>query len=374
MRIAQIAPLAERVPPEKYGGTERVIYHLTEELVKMGHDVTLFASGDSITSAKLVSVYPVSLRKSKLKDIYGYNVYSILNMGLAYASQDKFDIIHDHNPHMGLPVANLAQTPVVMTWHGPFDEQIRYLFSNLKKPYVVSISKSQAAPAPRLNWIGNVYNGLSMEDYPFGEQAGDYLLYVGRVDMEKGLHTAIDAAVRLRMKLVVAAKVDLIVPHVREYYEKYILPRLNQHKNLITWVGEVGEPERNELMKNALCILHPITWPEPFGLTVIEAMACGCPVVANNLGSMPELIIHGKTGFLAHSFEEFIAGIQNIRTIDRAFCRQHALNNFSAKKMAQGYLRSYRKAIELNRLKLKKPINEPVRKSGLLSQLSDVYN
>jgi glycosyltransferase involved in cell wall biosynthesis len=372
MRIGMIAPLAESLPPQKYGGTERVIYYLTEQLVKMGHDVTLFASGDSQTSAELVSVYPTALRKSKVKDIYGYNVYSILNMGLAYARQDEFDIIHDHNPHMGLPTANLAKIPVVMTWHGPFNNEMGYLFSNLKNPYLVSISKAQAEPVPYLNLLSNVYNGLPMEHYPFGDKPGDYMLYVGRIDMEKGLHIAIDAAVRLKMKLIVAAKVDLDVPHIKEYFDKYIKHRLEEHKDLVNWIGEVDEAQRNELMKNALCLIHPITWPEPFGLTIIEAMSCGCPVVANNLGSMSELVKHGQTGFLADSFEELITGIKNVHKIDRAMCRRHSLTNFSDKRMAEGYLQAYEKAIELNSLKFKRKINEPEpdKKHKLFPQFS----
>src|SRR4051812_46750973 len=182
MKIAQIAPIPERVPPKKYGGTERVIYYLTEELVKMGHDVTLFASGDSITSAKLVSVVPKALREiPNEKDIYGFNVNSLLNMGLAYSMQDQFDVIHDHNAHMGLPTANICKTPVVMTWHGPYDEEMNRYFSMLNKPYLVSISDAQAAGAPGLSFAATVYNGLPMENYPFSATHKGYLLYVGRI-------------------------------------------------------------------------------------------------------------------------------------------------------------------------------------------------
>lgn len=346
MRIAQIAPIAERVPPKKYGGTERVIHALTEELVKMGHDVTLFASGDSITSAKLISVYPKSLREAKINDLYGYNVPSMMNMGVAYAMQDQFDVIHDHNPHINLPTANLAKTPVIMTWHGPFSPEIRHYFSVLNQnAHLVSISHSQARQAGGLRFEGNVYNGLSMDHYPFSSTHKNYLLYVGRIDAEKGLHLAIDVAAKLRKKLIVAAKLDDFVPLIKQYYLKEIKPRLAKYKDLVSWIGEVDEVKRNDLMKHALCLLHPVTWPEPFGLTMIEAMACGCPVVALNQGSIPEVVAHGKTGFVVNNLEEMAAAVLKLNSIDRKFCRTYALANFSAKRMAAGYTKVYEKIL-----------------------------
>ena len=354
MRIAQIAPIPERVPPKKYGGTERVIYHLTEELVKMGHDVTLFASGDSITSAKLVSVVPKSLREMpNEKDIYGFNVNSLLNMGLAYSLQDQFDVIHDHNAHMGLPTANIASTPVVMTWHGPYDSEISRYFAMLDKPSLVSISKSQASLASGLRFMGTVYNGLPMQHYPFSDKSADYLLYVGRIDMEKGVHHSMDAAVRLQKKLIIAAKLDDQVPAIKSYFDEYIQPRLAAHPDLLHWIGEVDETERNELMKNAMALLHAVTWPEPFGLSLIEAMACGCPVIAFNQGSIPELVINGKTGFVVNNVDEMVEAIKNLHKIKRKNCRDHALKNFNSRKMAEGYVAIYEKAIALQKIKQK---------------------
>jgi glycosyltransferase involved in cell wall biosynthesis len=348
MRIAQIAPIVERLPPKKYGGTERVIYHLTEELVKKGHEVTLFATGDTQTSARLISVVPRSLREMPgEKDIYGFNVHSLLNMGLAYSMQDQFDVIHDHNAHMGLPAANIAQTPVVMTWHGPYDADLTRYFSLLRKPHLVSISNSQARLAPTLDFMGTVYNGLPMEAYPFGAKSKGYLLYVGRIDPEKGVHHAMDAAVRLNKKLVIAAKLDDSVPHLKRYYEEEIEPRLKAHPKLLSWIGEVDEAERNKLMTGALCLLHAVTWPEPFGLTLIEAMACGAPVVAFGLGAIPELVQNGVTGFVVENVEEMVEAVKRIGTIDRAACRAHALKNFSAKRMADGYEEVYRRAIAM---------------------------
>lgn len=354
MRIGMIGSIVESIPPEKYGGTERVIYHLTEGLVARGHDVTLFASGDSKTSAKLVSVVPQALRKDddhKNKDIYGFNTPTMLHIGEAYARMNEFDVIHDHNPHLSLPTANIATVPTVQTWHGPFTDEVTNLFTKLNRPYVVSISKNQQKTAPNVNFIGTVYNGLAMENYPFSDRPGDYLLFVGRMDMEKGPHIAMDAAVKLGIKLIMAAKADLEIPIIRQYFEREIAPRLEAHKDLIEWVGEVDEATRNDLMKNAMCLLHPITWPEPFGLTIIEAMACGCPVIAQDLGSMGEIVRHGKTGFVVRTFDELLAAIKNIDKINRAECRNHSLQNFSAERMVTGYLAAYNRAIKFSKIK-----------------------
>lgn len=346
MRIAQIAPIVERLPPKKYGGTERVIYHLTEELVLRGHDVTLFATGDTITSAKLVSVVPKGLRETKgERDIYGFNLHSLLNMGLAYAMADQFDIIHDHNAHMGLPTANVVKTPVVMTWHGPYDEGMAEYFSRLNRPHLVSISQSQAALAPMLRFAGTVYNGLPMDGYPFSAATGDYLLYVGRIDAEKGVHLAIDAAMRLGKKLIIAAKLDDAVPHIKRYFEEEIAPRLEKSGGLAEWIGEVDETQRNELMSRATALLHAATWPEPFGLTLIEAGGCGCPVIAFGKGAIPEIVRDGVTGFIVQDVDGMVAAARRIGDIDRAACRAHALRNFSAARMAAGYEAIYRRIL-----------------------------
>lgn len=346
MKIAQIAPIVDRVPPEKYGGTERVIYTLTEELVKRGHEVTLFATGDSITSAKLFSVTPKGLKELGVEDMYGFNLQSMTNMGQAYAMQANFDIIHDHNPHMGLPTANLCQTPVVTTWHGPYSEEIKKYFTIFSKPYRVSISNYQAELAAPLTFAGRVYNGLYLEHYPFLSNPLDgYMLFVGRIDAEKSPHLAIEVAAALKKKLIIAAKVDDMIPHIRNYHEKEVLPRLKKHARYVEWVGEVNEQERNELMSRADCLLHPIQWPEPFGLALIEAMACGCPVVAFKHGSIPEIIVDRKTGYIVTSLQEMIEAVKKIGKINRVECRRHALENFNAKKMAEGYEAIYQKIL-----------------------------
>jgi glycosyltransferase involved in cell wall biosynthesis len=341
MRIAQIAPLIERVPPVTYGGTERVVHALTEELVRRGHDVTLFASGDSITSAKLRSVYPRALREARLKDsLYGVAHWSLLSTGLAYAAQDEFDVIHDHVVPFSLPIANLATTPVVATMHGAFSLEARRMFQALRGPNIVTISNAQLFGAADINHAGTVYNGLPMKDYVFSDVPDDYLLYVGRISMEKGVHLAIDVAQALDMPLVIAAKVDVAD---REYFREYVEPRLSPR---IQWIGEVSGEKRNELMSKAKCFLHPVLWREPFGLTLIEAMACGCPVVAFRRGSIPEVIEDGKTGFVVDGVEEMIMAVDSIDSIDRNYCRLYALEQFSEKRMTDGYEEIYRRLTE----------------------------
>lgn len=340
MKIAQIAPIIERVPPKKYGGTERVVHALTEELVKRGHEVTLFASGDSLTSAKLVSVYPKSLREAKLKDIYGINTWSLHNIGLAYDMQDEFDIIHDHTGYFGLTLAQIARTPTLITLHGPINRENRHIFERFRKPYLATISNAQSLPAPGLNYAGMVYNGLPMENYPFSAEHDGYLLFVGRITAEKGVHHAIEVAQDLNLPLIIAAKLE---PIDTPYFKEYVEPSLNEQ---IRWIGEVNEEERNALYSRAMAFLHPVTWREPFGLTLIEAMASGCPVVAFNRGSIPELVVHGKTGYVVNDVDEMIDALSTINSIDRKECRKHVLENFSASIMADGYEKLYKKILK----------------------------
>jgi glycosyltransferase involved in cell wall biosynthesis len=339
MKIAQIAPIAERVPPKKYGGTERVVSALTEELIKRGHEVTLFASGDSETSGRLESVYPRALREAKLKDIYGVNHLTMLHIGQAYELQDEFDLIHDHLAPMSMPTANLASTPVVVTMHGPFSSENRKLFELLRGPHITTVSQAQLYPLPNINHVGTVHHGLPMDDYPFSDTHEGYALYVGRISIEKGVHYAVDVAQALDMPLILAAKVD---PLDRAYFREYIEPRLSER---IRWVGEVGEEERNRLMSKARVFLHPVVFREPFGLTLIEAMACGCPIVAFNRGAIPEIVKTGVTGYVVEDVEGMMDAIHNIDAISRAACRAHALENFSVKKMTDGYEAIYRRLV-----------------------------
>lgn len=342
MKIAQIAPIIERVPPKKYGGTERVVYALTEELVKLGHDVTLFASGDSLTSARLISVYPKPLREAKFENLYGANPWTLLNVGLAYKLQNNFDIIHDHNNEISLPVSNVAHTPVVMTIHGAFNENVKKIYEILNKVNIVSISNAQRIPMPNLNYVANVYNGLKMDNYPFSDKDEGYLLFVGRISLEKGVHHAITVAQHLNLPLIIAAKLDTEARHDIAYFKEYIEPKLSDQ---IKWIGEVNEEERNDLMSKAICLLHPLTWREPFGLTLIEAMACGCPVVAIGKGSIPEIIVDQKTGYIVDDVYEMIEAVKKIKKIDRNECRNYSLINFNSLKMAKEYEKAYYKVL-----------------------------
>ena len=336
MKIAQIVNPIESVPPQKYGGIERMVHALTEELVELGHDVTLFASGDSQTSAKLVSVYPTSLRAAKVKDVYGANDYTVINVIEAYKRQAEFDIIHDHTGNPGLIAATTSDTPVVSTLHGPFTTTNRKLYEAVAdKVNLVAISEGQMKPVPSLPIAGVVYNGLPMEHYPFSDNHKGYLLFVGRISEEKGVHHAIDVAQYLQIPLIIAAKLENNHRPDVEYFRQYVEPRLDGSK--VKWIGEVNEDERNKLMSEAKCFLHPVSFREPFGLTLIEAMACGCPVVAFGRGSIREIIAQGKTGFVVEDAEEMVEAVANIDVIDRAECRRHSLENFNAHRMAKGY-------------------------------------
>jgi glycosyltransferase involved in cell wall biosynthesis len=339
MKIAQISPLIERVPPRTYGGTERVVSALTEELVKRGHDVTLFASGDSKTSARLFSMYPKNLRELKLNP-FRENSIRLMGVGLPYNFQEEFDIIHDHNFPFSAPAANLSKTPVVATLHGPIDPGNQELYEMLSNPYLVSISKAQIPKHTNLNHVTTIYHGFDMRSYPFSKIPKDYLLYVGRIAPKKGLHHAMNVAKKLGKKLIIAAK---YVELHNNYFKEVIEPNLSDQ---IKWVGEVTEAERNQLMSHALAVLHPACWEEPFGLAMIEALACGAPVVAFNRGSIPEIVKDGKTGFVVKDEEEMANAINRIDEINRETCRRDALSRFKVEKMAEEYELVYQAVLE----------------------------
>lgn len=353
MKIAQIAPIIERVPPKTYGGTERVVSALTEELVRRGHDVTLFASGDSITAAKLVPIYPTHLRQAKL-DAFQTNSIRLMGVGVPYQHQDEFDIIHDHNMPFSAPTANLARVPVLATLHGPIDPGNQELYENFANPYLVSISEAQIPKNSTMNHITTIYHGFNMESYPFSEKNEGYLLYVGRIAPKKGLHHAIYVAKKLNRKLIIAAKLDEI--H-RNYFEDVIKPELSDK---IQWIGEATEFERNQLMSRALAFLHPACWDEPFGLTMIEALACGTPVIAFNRGSIPELIRNGQTGYIVDTPDEMAEAILQIERIDRKACRRYALKNFNVEKMTDEYEMVYKAILQGKYKTIRKPTSTEI--------------
>jgi glycosyltransferase involved in cell wall biosynthesis len=338
MRIAQIAPLWESVPLPTYGGTERIAGLLTDELVRRGHDVTLFASGDSNTLANLESVHHSALRLDT--SIKEPGIYEMLNLGKVYENAQEFDIIHSHVGCAALTHAPLVKTPTVHTLHGIFTPDNEKLFMHARKQPFVSISNSQREPRLNLNCVATVYNGIEPECYEFypHPDSSPYLAFLGRISPEKGTHLAIEIAKRSGWHLKMAGKVD---PVDVEYFEQVIKPHIDGHQ--IEFLGEANHEEKSILMGNAVATLFPITWREPFGLVTIESMVTGTPVIAMSLGSAPEVIVHGKTGFLCHSIEECIDAIPQAAELNRHDCREHVSMNFTVQHMVNGYEDVYQK-------------------------------
>ena len=335
LRIAQVAPLYESVPPKLYGGTERVVSFLTEELVRQGHEVTLFASGDSVTTARLVSVCESSLRlDAHCVDSLALH---ILQLQKVQDMKDDFDIIHYHTDYLHYPVSRLSLTPHLTTLHGRLDiRELKPLYEVFPDMPVVSISLSQREPLPHINWIGNVYHGLPTDHFNPNYSEGEYLAFVGRISREKGLDSAIDIARRCNVPLKIAAKVDKAD---KDYFEQHIMHLLDDP--LIEFVGEISDDQKNEFIGNARALLFPIDWSEPFGLVMIEAMACGTPVVAFRRGSVPEVILNGVNGFIVANVIEAANAVQNISMISRRACRAMFEKRFTASTMAQTYTELY---------------------------------
>ncbi len=340
MRIAQVAPLWERVPPPAYGGIELVVGLLTDELVRRGHEVTLFASGDSLTLAELVSVHPHALRLDA--DIKEYAIYEMLQLAWVYEQAEEFDIIHSHMGYGALPYGNFVKTPTVHTLHGVFTPDNEKIFKYAKnKPYV-SISQGQRETRLGLNYVATVYNGIDVSSYKFHPQPDEppYLAFLGRFSPEKGPHLAIAIAKRAGWHLKMAGKVDIVD---LAYFEKEIKPHIDGKQ--IEYLGEANHAQKNALMGGAVATLFPITWREPFGLVMVESMATGTPVIAMNLGSTVEVIAHGKTGFLCHNVEECINAIPKVRELDRYGCREYVKSHFSVEQMTDGYEAVYQQIV-----------------------------
>src|SRR5688500_10742001 len=315
LRIAQVAPLYESVPPKLYGGTERVVAFLTEELVRQGHDVTLFASGDSVTTARLVPVCERSLRMDE-RCVDSLALH-ILQSQMVQDMKDNFDIVHYHTDYLHYPVSRLSITPHLTTLHGRLDiGELKPLYEIFPDMPVVSISLSQRKPLPHINWIGNVYHGLPADHFKPNYGEGAYLAFVGRISREKGLDKAIEIARRCSVPLKIAAKIDKAD---REYFEQHIMHLLDDP--LIEFVGEISDDQKNEFIGNARALLFPIDWSEPFGLVMIEAMACGTPVVAYRSGSVPEVIDEGVTGFIVDDIDSAVEAVGRLDRFDRAACR-----------------------------------------------------
>jgi glycosyltransferase involved in cell wall biosynthesis len=331
VRIAQVAPLYESVPPKYYGGTERVVSYLTEALVKLGHEVTLYASGDSLTQATLRPGCKRSLRLDKTStDPLANHIYLAEQV---FQEAADFDIVHSHIDYVAFPLLRRMATPRVTTLHGRLDiTNLVELFREFRDEPVISISRHQRLPLAWANWQATVPHGIPEDLYSFHPTPGAYLAFLGRVSPEKRLDRAIRIALRAGMPLKIAAKVDR--PD-RDYFNAKIKPLLRNRD--IEFIGEIGESEKNEFLGNAYALLFPIDWPEPFGLVMIEAMACGTPVIACPCGSVPEIIDPGINGFLAKDVSEAVRAVKTVPKLTRAGCRQAFEARFSATRMARDY-------------------------------------
>jgi len=340
MKIAQVAPLYESVPPKFYGGTERVVSYITEELVALGHDITLYASGDSQTSAHLRSVCERALRLDggKLLSPLAHH----LNLIETIAQEaDEFDVVHFHLDYLPFSQIRRLEIPAVTTLHGRLDIPDLYpLFREFDDMRLISISDAQRAPMPWASWLMTVHHGIPEDLYQPRFSSGDYLAFLGRISPEKRVDRAIEIARQAGMPLRVAAKID---DADRTYFEAEISDLLADSD--VEFVGEIGEHDKTDFLGNAAALLFPIDWPEPFGLVMIESMACGTPVVAFRGGSVSEIIDEGVTGFIVESVEEAIAAVKRIPSIDRQACRQRFLERFTARRMCEAYLAAYERGI-----------------------------
>jgi glycosyltransferase involved in cell wall biosynthesis len=340
MRIAQVAPLFESIPPRLYGGTERVVSYLTDELARRGHDVTLFASGDSLTMATLTPVVERATRfDGATRAVLGAEF--IRELGMVFSRARDFDVIHCHVDYLAFPFEGLTPTPTVHTVHGRLDlPHLVPVYRQFRTVPLVSISDAQRAPLAPLGmrWAGTVYHGLPVERYAFAPEDRGYLAFLGRIAPEKRADLAIEIARRVGLPLKIAAKVDAAD---QEYFECVVAPMLDDP--LVEFLGEIGEDDKPAFLGGAKALLFPIDWPEPFGLVMIEAMACGTPVVARPCGSVPEVVVHGRTGFVADTLVELVDAVKRLDEIDRSACRRHVERHFSAARMAEDYEKVYRR-------------------------------
>ena len=335
MRIAQIAPLWESVPPKCYGGTERIVSYLTEELVRLGHDVTLFASGDSRTAARLDPVCPQALRLNS--GIFHRDAPFILMLERAFRLSGEFDLIHSHLDLLGFPLWRRCKVPVISTLHGRLDlPNLIPLYQEFAEMPLVSISNAQRRPLQWANWQATVHHGLPRDLYRFHPEPGKYLAFLGRIAPEKRPDHAIEIAKRVGLPLRIAAKVD---PVDRNYFHTEIEPLLDHP--LVEYVGELTDAEKDDFLGEAYALMAPFDWPEPFGLVFIESLACGTPVLAYRRGSIPELIDDGITGFVCEGPSKMAAAVEQVSLIDRHRCRQAFEDRFTVERMVQDYLAVY---------------------------------
>jgi glycosyltransferase involved in cell wall biosynthesis len=336
MRIAQISPLFEAVPPKLYGGTERVVNSLTEELVAMGHDVTLFASGDSITSATLAPMREQALRLDPNVRDWVATYYRMVE--LIYRRKDEFDVLHFHIDYFPLALFSRQKVPYLTTIHGRLDlpELIDTYETYADSPFV-SISDSQRRPVPDLNWVRTVHHGMPADRLTPQPVKQEYGAFLGRISPEKGVDRAIRIAGKAGLKLKIAAKVDNAD---KEYYDSQIKPLIQGNPD-VEFIGEINDAQKPDFLSGAHALIFPINWPEPFGLVMIEAMACGTPVIAFNCGSVPEVMDDGVTGFIVNNISEAVAAVGKVHTLDRARVRATFDRRFTARRMAEDYVDVY---------------------------------
>ncbi len=345
MRIAIISPLDIRVPPVAYGGTELVVSLLTEGLVTRGHDVTLFASGDSVTKAKLMSVCPKYLRGSGRNS----DLLNMINVMSCLEEADRFDIIHNHTLLEGMAGAGLVRPPILTTLHGNLDGDWRLLFTRYRGWYN-TISRSCKDRLPQKEcFAGVIYNAIDVKSYPFNRSSREpYLLFLSRMSHEKGPHLAIEVAKKMGRKLIIAGNVDTVD---EEYFRTVVCPQIDEDQ--IQYVGEADYNRKRDLLAQARCLLVPITWSEPFGLYMVEAMACGTPVVAFNRGAVPEVVKDGETGFVVDTIDGMVKAVDKVHQIDPWCCREHVIRNFDVPRMVDDYLVAYERVLSGSR-------NQPV--------------
>src|SRR5438874_4104928 len=335
MRIAQVAPLYESVPPKYYGGTERVVSYLTEELIRQGHEVTLFASGDSETKARLVAACRRSLRLDE--ECIDQMAHQILMLENVFQRAAQFEIVHFHADYLHFPLSRRQPITHVTTLHGRLDiPDLFPLYQEFRDMPVISISNVQREPVPWANWQATVYHGLPADLYRFRAEPGSYLAFMGRISPEKRVDRAIEIAKRIQIPLKIAAKVD---PVDKDYFESVIAPLLGDR--LVEFVGEIGDAQKNEFLGNAYALLLPIDWPEPFGLVMIEAMACGTPVIAYRGGAVPEVMEEGHTGFIVEGLEDAVDAVRRVPELSRKRCREVFDHRFTAARMAHDYVQVY---------------------------------